>query len=229
VFIINIELTFGQRILISHQYLPLIPKENLMTETLETQDAPILSYPLASGDMRYIEIGEREIYLRKDPKLGLVFRGEISGCGSDCFVELNEILLEYAMSCEGCREEIVAAKEVSCFGELLGKILVANIVDDIINMGTIDKLSTTFKCILNSMSSKYIEQASTDRLEYSLDCCPLRECARDTGLNRSVEMAQISFVALCRYITNSLAPKWELVEPTESGNNPIHKIVIAVS
>ena len=180
-------------------------------------------------EMRYIEIGERDIYLRTDPDVGLVFRGEISGCGSECFVELNEILLEYAMSCEGCREVNVASEEVSCFGEHLGKILVANINDDIIEMGTKDKLSTVFKCILNSMSSKYIEQVSTDRLEFSLDCCPLRECARDTGLNRSVEMAQISFVALCRYLINSLAPKWELVEPTEGGDRPIHKIVVATS
>lgn len=200
-----------------------------MTEILETLDAPVFSYPLASGDMRYIEIGEREIYLRSDTPSGIVFRGEISGCGSECFVELNEILLEYAMSCEGCREESKAGEEVSCFGEHLGKILVANIDDDIADMSVEDKLAYTFKCILNSMSSKYSENISVDRLEYSLDCCPLRECARDTGLNRSVEMAQISFVALCNYLIKSLAPDWELIEPTAEGDIPIHKIFITAA
>jgi hypothetical protein len=96
-----------------------------MTENLEIQDAPIFSYAIASGDMRYIEIGEREIYLRNDPKVGLIYRGEIAGCGPECHFELNEILLEFAMSCEGCREESFATKEVIQFGEHLGEVLLA--------------------------------------------------------------------------------------------------------
>lgn len=200
-----------------------------MIEILENQDAPVFSYPLASGDMRYIEIGEREIYLRSDSTTGFVFRGEISGCGSECFVELNEILLEYAMSCEGCREESKAGEEVSCFGEHLGKILVAHTHDAIADLSGEDKLAYSFRCILNSMSSKYSENISMDRLEYSLDCCPLRECASDTGLNRSVGMAQISFVALCKYLIKSLAPDWELIEPIAEGDIPIHKILITAA
>jgi hypothetical protein len=200
-----------------------------MSETLEFQDAPVFSYPLASGDMRYIEIGERDIYLRIDPVSGIVFRGEISGCGSECFVELNEILLEYAMSCEGCREKGVAAEEVTHFGENLGKILLENTHYDIAELTKIEKLANVFRCILNSMSSKYSEKINSSSLEYALECCPLRECAKDTGLNRSVEMAQISFVALCKHVVDSLAPTSELLEPTEEGDIPIHKIVIAVS
>jgi hypothetical protein len=200
-----------------------------MSETLDIQDAPVFSYPLASGDMRYIEIGERDIYLRKDPTSGTVFRGEISGCGPECFVELNEILLEYAMSCEGCREEDIAAEEVAHFGENLGKILLETTRDDIAKLTKSEQIANSFRCILNSMNSKYTEQINSSYLEYSLDCCPLRECAKDTGLNRSVELAQISFVALCRQIIRSLAPNLALVEPTEKGDNPIHKIVIAVA
>ena len=200
-----------------------------MTEIMEFEKSPVFSYPLASGDMRYIEIGEREIYLRNDPDNGLVFRGEISGCGSKCYVELNEILLEYAMSCEGCREESKAGEEVSCFGEHLGKILVAHTRNAVTDLPVEDKLAYSFKCILNSMSSKYQVGISEDRLDYSLDCCPLRECARNTGLNRSVEMAQISFVALCNHLIQSLAPDWELIEPTAKSDIPIHKIIIAAA
>jgi len=52
-------------------------KDIQLPEILEIQDAPVFSYVLASADMRYIEIGEREIYLRHDPEAGLVFRGAI--------------------------------------------------------------------------------------------------------------------------------------------------------
>ena len=200
-----------------------------MTETLEIQDAPVFSYKLASADMRYIEIVERNIYLRDDPNVGLVFRGEIPGCGSDCFVELNEILLEYAMSCEGCREQSAATREVVRFGERLGEVLAAKTYHDIAELPTAEKLSSAFKCILNSMHVTYIEESKEDRLEYSLDCCPLRECAKSTGFNRSVEMAHLSFMALCKSLTEALAPDWVLMQPSEEDANlPIHKIIIAV-
>jgi hypothetical protein len=202
--------------------------ENNIPETLEIQDPPVFSYVIASADMRYIEIGERGIYLRHDPDAGLVFRGEISGCGPGCFIDLNEILLEYAMSCEGCREQSVASEEVVRFGEQLGEILVANTYPDITELSTTEKLSSAFKAILNSMSATYTEKRKADQLEYSLECCPLSECAKMTGLSRSIEMADLSFTALCKSLIKALAPNWVLVQPTENGTNiPIYKIVIA--
>ena len=199
-----------------------------MAETMEIQDTPVFSYPLASADMRYIEIEKRDIYLRSDPETGLVFQGEISGCGPGCFITLNEIFLEFAMSCEGCREESVASEEVIRFGEHLGEVLAAKIQPDISEQPTAEKLSNAFKCILNSMGAKYIEQSKEDHLIYSLDCCPLSECASSTGLSRSVEMAHLSFTALCKYLINALAPDWVLREPSEEDTHiPIHKIVSA--
>jgi hypothetical protein len=201
-----------------------------MTETLEIQDTPVFSYAIASADMRYIEIGERDIYLRNDPEAGLVFRGEISGCGSGCFVELNEILLEYAMSCEGCRDQSVTSQEVVRFGEHLGEVLVTKTYKNIAKLPTTEKLSSAFKCILNSMSATYIEESKEDNLEYSLDCCPLRECAKSTGLSRSVEVAHLSFIALCKSLIKALAPDWVLMQPSEVDNSiPIRKIVITGS
>jgi hypothetical protein len=211
-----------------NNHLSIGKKENHMTETLEIQDAPVFSFALASADMRYIEIGEREIYLRNDPEAGLVFRGEIFGCGPGCIVDLSEILLEYAMSCEGCREQSVASEEVARFGEHLAEVLVEKTYHDIAELPTPEKLSSAFKCILNSMSVTYIEESKKDHLEYSLDCCPLSECAKSTGLSRSVEMAHLSFTSLCKSLIKALAPDWLLMQPSEGDTNiPIHKIVIA--
>ncbi len=199
-----------------------------MTEALDIHDAPVFSYPLASADMRYIEIEKRDIYLRNYPETGLVFQGEISGCGPGCYITLNEILLEFAMSCEGCREDNVASEEVIRFGEHLGEELAAKTYHDIAELPTAEKLSSAFKCILNSMAAKYIEQSKENHLEYSLDCCPISECAKSTGLSRSVEMAHLSFTALCKSLIDALAPDWVLMEPSEEDTNiPIHKIVLA--
>lgn len=199
-----------------------------MNENLKYLDVPVVSYALASADMRYIEVGERDVFLRSDPEEGLVFRGEISGCGPECYVELNEILLEYAMSCEGCRDEEIALKEVGGFGKQLGEALTTKISPEIAELSASEKLSTAFKSILTSLGADINENAKADRIEYSLDCCPLSECASESGFTRSVEMAHLSFVKLCESVINSLAPGWILKLPsTEESFIPIHKIIIA--
>jgi len=199
-----------------------------MTETLNTQEAAVFSYALASADLRYIEIGEREIYLRSDPDKGLVFRGEIAGCGPDCTVDLSEILLEYAMSCEGCSRPELASEMLNHFGDYLGQVYVEKTIQDTEKLDSVDKISSALNCILNSMDAKFIEDKQASHLEYSLECCPLSECAKDTGLNRSVEMAYLSFLALCNGLITKLAPGWTLVRPSAVEINiPIHRILIS--
>ena len=199
-----------------------------MPESTEIEVTPVLSYTMASADMRYIEIGVREIYLREDPATGLVFRGEISGCGPGCYVDLNEILLEYAMSCEGCREEDPALEEVASFGVRLGEILVKKKQPDMVDLPSTDKLTKVFDCILKSMGAEFSLDRQIDRLEYNLRCCPLSECAKAAGLSRNVEMAHVSFTALCKTVIQAVAPQWALNQPSEDDTHlPIHKIVIA--
>jgi hypothetical protein len=198
-----------------------------MPAVIEIKEIPVLSYHLASADMRYIETGVRNIYLREDPDLGLVYRGEIPDCGPACYVGLNEILLEYAMSCEGCKEETTAAEEVSQFGVRLGEILLAKMQLDTLDLATTQKLLKGFEPIFNSMSAVYEIELQEDRLGVSLRCCPLSECAKTTGLGRNVELAYISFTALCTTLIGYLAPDWVLLQPTEGAVQlPLHDIVI---
>ncbi len=198
-----------------------------MTGTLDTQEGAVFSYALASADLRYIEIGEREIYLRSDPDKGLVFRGEIPGCGPDCYVDLSEILLEYAMSCEGCSRPELASEMLNHFGDHLGHVYVDNALQENQELDPAGKISAALNCTLNSMGAKFTEDKQARRIEYSLDCCPLSECAKDTGLNRSVEMAYLTFIALCNGLMSRLAPEWTLVHPSAVEINiPMHQILI---
>ena len=199
-----------------------------MSEPMELQEAPLLSYTLASADMRYIETGQRDIYLRDDPVAGPVYRGEIPGCGPGCFVDLSEILLEYAMTCEGCKEEVTAPEEAVRFGAQLGGIIVTNTLQDREDLSTTEILSAVYNIVLNSMRATYSVEVKDDRLVYTLDCCPLRECAKNTGLGRSVQMAHLSFAMLCINILEEIAPGWRLLEPSASDTHlPIHKVVMA--
>lgn len=198
-----------------------------MPETLETQDAPVFSYVLASADMRYIENGERDIYLRNDPELGLVFRGELAGCGPGCYVDLSQVFLEYAMSCEGCKKEGEGVNQAARFGEHLAEVLLEAIKPEMVDLPVIEKLSNAFKFILTSMNVSYDEQLHENRLEYSLTCCPLSECGKSEGLGFGFAMAHRSFTSLCICLIEALAPDWVLGTPSVEDNQaPIRSVLI---
>lgn len=199
-----------------------------MSETYEIQDAPVFSYVMASADMRHSGIGERDIYLRNNAKKGLLFQGEISGCGSGCFVDLSQILLEYAMSCEGCGEDHIASEEAVRFGKRLAEILAVKLNQNSPELSPKEKIAAAVKIILNSMGASYMEAHEEDRVEYIVNCCPLSECGKNTGLASSAAVAHIAFVALCQKLLTILAPDWVLQQPAAVGGKiPIHKIVIA--
>ena len=199
-----------------------------MNETLDTQESPVFTYALASGDLRYIEIGEREIYLQQVPGKGLIFRGEIAGNIPGSEINLSEILLEYAMSCEGCNKAELATEMLLHFGEQLGHIYVETAAQDLQTLSDPEKISISMSCLLNSMEAKFRESLQANSIEYSLDCCPLSECAKDTGLNRSVEMAYISMEMLFKYVISILAPDWHLVHPSAVEIDiPLHRVLIA--
>lgn len=198
-----------------------------MNETLDKQDTPAFSYTLASADLRYIEIGEREIYLRREPGGILVFRGELVGRGPESYINLSEILLEYAMSCEGCSRAELATEMLFHFGEHLGKIYADYAVRETRALSQAEMISEAMTCILNSMEAKFTEEQQANSINYSLDCCPLSECAQDTGLNRSVEMAYLSLLAIIKSILERLAADWTLVRPSSVELNiPMHQILI---
>jgi hypothetical protein len=199
-----------------------------MLDTTKIPDAPVFSYAMASGDMRYIEIGRRDVYVRDDPDVGLIIRGEIPDCGPGCFVDLSEILLEYVMNCEGCREKSMATDEAVRFGEHLSEILLASTSSESSELPAVERLSSAFTFILNSMNASYTEENKGNLLEYSLEWCPLSECAQCNGLSRSVEAAHLTFTSLCNNLITSLAPGWALMQPSEADTKiPIHSIVIS--
>ncbi len=89
----------------------------------QAKDMQLLWYVLASADMRYCEVGEREIYLRYDPAFGFVVRAKLIGSEQTCSINLAQILLEYSMSCEGWQELHVQSSLVDQFGCRLGSLI----------------------------------------------------------------------------------------------------------
>jgi len=189
--------------------------------------APLFNYTLASADMRYIEIGERVIYLRTDPNRGLVIRGEIEDCGSACHVDLSQIFLEYTLSCEGCRQAGVVEEAVVYFGERIGNLLAARIYPDRESIPEIERLTGMLDCVFASMDLPYSLDRETGSLHYRFHSCPFCDNQQFAGFLRSMEMARLGFIALCESILKNLAPGWVLVKPDRSAlGNPLLEVLL---
>ena len=202
-----------------------------MPETInDISDSLLFSYVIASADMRYIEVGEREIYLRTDPQLGLVVRGEMSGFGSSNYANLSRILLEFALTCEGCDDQQEAGESAVLFGVRLGRILVDKLCQDPSGLNKTDNLSYAFECVVNSLGTPSHKNYSATQLRFTFDEGPLNKAAQVTGIKRGVSTAHRSFVALCKTMLRILAPDWILREPSQQDSEvPIREVVLAHS
>jgi len=193
-----------------------------------TQVEPLLSYVIASSDMRYIEINEREIYLRDDPQRGLVMQGEIPECGPDCYANLSQVLLEFAMCCEDCGDHAMTAAQVELFGVRLGERLLANLYSALIVPPDIDRLTQIIEILLNSLGVSFKKEMMADYLRYELAYCPIRAVAQKSGLSLWVAPARRAFVALCSYVVQTVAPERVLVQPSYSDTDtPLDKLLIS--
>lgn len=197
--------------------------------TEKASEAPLFNYTLASADMRYIEVGERLIYLRIDPDRGPIVRGEIDGCGAACHVDLSQIFLEFTLSCEGCRQEDVVEEALIYFGERLGNLLSARIFPEHDSISEHERLAGIFNCIMNSMGLPFSLDQETASIHYRLHQCPFCENEQFAGFYRSIEMARLGFISLCESVLKNQAPGWVLVKPTRQDVGIPLKEVLLVS
>ncbi len=199
----------------------------MLPNTLRVREARLFTYEIASADMRYEAINERLIYLRNDPDLGPVVRGEICEYGPDCHINFSLVLLEYAMSCEGCQGQIAARELVECTGERLGRILAARLYQDVSDLPVDEQVSGAFSFLLRSMRAEFKAEQAGNRLRYALAACPLHAAAQTAGLNRWISVAKDGFITLCSSLLHTLAPEWALVEPSTCGtDDPLTEIVL---
>ena len=76
-----------------------------MQPLIQTKATLICRYPIASSDMYYSEVGQRDVYVRDDLVHGFQIWGQLTGTGEETAISLCEIFLEYAMLCQTAYEE----------------------------------------------------------------------------------------------------------------------------
>ena len=191
-------------------------------------EEPLFAYRIASAEMRYIEIGERLVFLRDDLISGPVLRGELAGCGSDCYIDLSQLLLEYALSCEGCRDHLVEEEDAARLGIRLGKLLTIHICPEYPSLLPDERLHNAFHCVFSSMKVPYTVERNSTQLHYTFAYSPIHEAAKDLGLSRAVLIAHRALFSLFKSLIRFMAPEWELLRPVDDDwNIPLREVVVA--
>lgn len=190
-------------------------------------DTLLFSFPIASGDLRFIEVNSREIHLIQLENSSIIIRGEISGCGSGCHIDLSEIFLEFAVSCKGCQDHKEAEDMVNNLGFHLADQVFQHLEQAAANKTIEQQILFTFECLMNSISTKHKTQQDGTDIIILFDQCPFTVAARTSGLDRGLALAYTGFISLCIQSLNLITPNWKLFYPPDfEQNGGLLKIIL---
>jgi formate transporter len=204
--------------------LALLPEGSVM-KSEQTPAVLLYSFTIASADMFYSEINQREIYVRDDPETGFHIWGELPGGGGVADADLGEILLEYAMTCAAQGSLPQAYRQMDTFGKSLGERLAIRIIQSTPAEATVNRAACALECVLESLGVQFVVEQDGGELSYTLDSCPLCDKAARTGLSQ-VELAHHGLNALCHSLVEALDPDLIMRLPREPDRDQIFTVVL---
>lgn len=187
--------------------LALLPEGKVMVKNEGPAPAVRLSsFHVASGDMFYGEVAEREVFVRDDPETGFHIWGEIAGTGEVANADLGHVLLEYAMTCAAQGDLAQAYRQMDRFGKQLGNRLAVCIMQCTPAETASHRAACALECVLESLDVHFTVEQSAGEVAYTLDLCPLCNKAEKTGLSH-VELAHHGLSALIGTLIHALDPE----------------------
>jgi hypothetical protein len=165
----------------------------------------LCGYTIASADMYYSEMGQRDVFICVDGQKGFCIWGEMSGAGPSSAINLCDIFLEYALySKSWCSSEEARYNMVS-FGERLGRSLGKYFQKNFPGMVSGDVALKALECILAEMNASPSIEHSESEVCFVVSDFPLEEAARHSGL-RDVELAHYGINAMCESLVHTMNP-----------------------
>lgn len=175
-------------------------------------------YTIASADMYYSEMGQRDICVCDDPEKGFRIWGEMPGGGPVTAVDLCQIFLEYAMYCRTARDAEQSYNEMRSFGERLGDALAKYIKDTPLLKKAGDPGACALECVLEAIHAHVNIEHIGPELRFVVAGCPLVNAAESTGLGE-IELAQFGFNVMCQQLIHAIDPRLLLRVPLERGDS----------
>ncbi len=194
-----------------------------MPESIQTKPTLICRYPIASSDMYYSEVGQRDVYALDDLLHGFQIWGELAGAGPETSINLCEIFLEYAMFCQTGYPEEKAYGLMESFGSGMGQAVAMYMQDNIFLNGFPNPGVCAMECVLETMKVDFTIHQIGSELRFIICDCPFEKTAGQTGLPQS-ELAHVGFNAMCQGLLQVIQPELPVASPVDERYDHIFAI-----
>ena len=194
----------------------------------QTRVTRLYRYSIASSDMYFTELEQRDVYVSDDPRDGFKIWGQIAGAGPGTSVPLCQMFLEYAMYCRSWGGQAEATYNMSAFGERLGASLARFFIEKPPADMSGSPGACALECFFETMGVQLSVEQVGPELRFFFANCPLTEAAERTGL-REVELALYGVNSLCQTMIHAIDPYLEISHPLEAIPNSVFSIREAVA
>jgi len=177
-----------------------------MTTQPVSQDVTyLLRYTIASADMYYTELEQRNVFLYCDGQGNSRIWGEIANGGSSTTIELFEMFLEYALYCCSWADRAETLYYMQNFGERLG-VSLAKHLEDIVPLSlSEDLVLQSLQCIFKAEHAAFSIEHVDVGTRFVVSDTPLEKTAQRSGLH-NVEFARHGINAMCRSLVHGIDP-----------------------
>jgi hypothetical protein len=194
-----------------------------MPASIQTRPTLICRYPIASTDMYYNEVGQRDVYACDDLLHGFQIWGELTGAGEQTVISLCEIFLEYAMFCQTGFEENHSYALMESFGSGLGQAVAMYMLDNIFLDAFPNPGVCALECVLETLRVDFTIHQIGPELRFIICDCPFEKTAGQTGLPQS-ELAHAGLNAMCQGLLKIIQPELPVASPVDERYDHIFAI-----
>ena len=177
----------------------------MTTKYFEPSAVHLFRYILASADMYYSEVEQRDVFLGKDEHSNLSIWGETAGAGSCTKINLCQVFLEYALYCCSSYSSAEAHCHMQNFGEYLGHSLAHSLRDDPAMLAAEHPEVRALEHVFGTIGACFSTEYSEDGVRFTVTNCPLENTAKRSGCP-NVELAHYGVNAMCRGLVLDITP-----------------------
>jgi hypothetical protein len=194
-----------------------------MPEYNQSKPTLICRYPIASSDMYYNEVGQRDVFACDDLVHGFQIWGELTGAGEQTSISLCEIFLEYAMFCQTGFDDSQSYALMESFGSGMGQAAAMYMLDNIFLDGFPNPGVCALECVLETLRVDFTIHQIGPELRFIICDCPFDKTAGQTGLPQT-ELAHVGLNAMCQGLLKIIQPELPVASPVDERYDHIFAI-----
>lgn len=179
----------------------------------------LYEYRITSKEMRSLDQNIRRIYLGVNEDGLTVVWGEVPGCGEECNTNLSELILEFIMSCEGCKDPDVLDQYQEIFCSKISNAL----SDQLQTVDAENQLRSLFEILFASMEGEYAIPEDMRTSPLGFERCPICVASTRMGMQRGLDQAHGTYFKLIQQLVQKASHKYSFT-PLDDGDSPGHAL-----